>query len=307
MNGVLAVLKPPGPTSHDVVALVRRLAGRIRVGHAGTLDPAAAGVLPLCLGPSTRLADYLHLPPKVYRFLLALGERTATLDATSAVTTAVSAAHLGPGDLEQVLSAFRGRIQQRVPLYSARRRDGVRLYAYARQGVAVEPPVVRCTVDRLALLAWRPGPVAYALCEVACSAGTYVRALCADIGEALGVGGHMGALWRLEAGGMAAGAALTVEELRAAAAAGTLSAHVREPAQALWFLPAVSLGAEEAAGVRHGRAPAPRPAPPEAAGEERVRLLDGRGRLLAVAVRRWSRGVYAYALERVLAADPGTS
>ena len=301
MNGVLVVLKPPGPSSHEVVARVRRLARCRRVGHAGTLDPAAAGVLPLCLGVATRLADYLHIPLKTYRFVLVLGETTPTLDQTSPVDAHVSSAHLGAPDLEGALRGFRGVIRQRVPIYSARRKDGVRLYAYARRGAAVEQPLTTCTIDRLELLAWRGGPVAQACCEVACSAGTYVRALCADIGTTLGVGGHLGALLRTRAAGIGGAECASLEEIAAWAASGDLAARLLPPERALGFLPALALDGPEAAGVRYGRAPGRRVPPAGApSGEESVRLLAADGRLLAVARRRRRPGEESYALERVL-------
>ncbi len=301
MNGVLAVLKPPGPSSHEVVARVRGLARCRRIGHAGTLDPAAAGVLPLCLGVATRLADYLHIPAKTYRFVLVLGETTPTLDQMSAVDARVSAAHLRAPDLEGVLRGFCGVIRQRVPVYSARRKDGVRLYAYARAGAAVEQPVATCTIHRVQLLEWRGGPVAHACCEVTCSAGTYVRALCADMGAALGVGGHLGALLRTRAGGIGAAECVSLEEVVAGAASGDLGTRLLPPERALGFLPALVVDGPEARGVRYGRPPGRR-VPPAGApnGEECVRLLDAEGRLLAVARRRRRPGEEIYALERVL-------
>jgi tRNA pseudouridine55 synthase len=310
VTGVLAVLKPPGPTSHDVVERIRRWTGVRRVGHAGTLDPPAAGVLPVLLGGATRVADYLHLPPKVYRFLLVLGEVTETLDQAGPVRRRTSAAHLSRADLEAVLPRFVGPLVQEVPAYAARRVEGRRLYAWARQERDPGPrPLAACTVHRLDVLAWRGGERAEALCEVVASRGTYVRALARDIGEALGVGGHVGALIRVAAGGFTLADAVPLEELAASVEDGDLPG-LRSPAEALGFLPAVVVGGREAAGVRHGRPPAPRPRPPAPdpeglAPEARglVRVLDPEGTLLAVA--RWHgppAGPGRLTLERVLAA-----
>lgn len=321
MNGVLGILKPPGPSSHEVVARLRRITGLQRIGHGGTLDPAAAGVLPICLGAATRLSPFLHLPPKTYRFLLVLGETTPTLDQTAPVTTRVPAGHLRATDLEALLNRFRGPIQQRVPVFSARKQHGTRRYAYARRGIAVEPLVATCTVHRLELLAWQSASAPLALCQLECSAGTYVRALCADLGDALGVGGHMGALVRTRAAGLEASACLTLEEVEACMRAGDLPRMLRAPAEALWFLPSLCVVGEEARAVCHGRPPGRRVAadsedgsalpattgsdedgmspPPTTTGF--VRLLDADGRLLAVAERQREGRIEGYRMAAVLA------
>ncbi len=306
-GGMLPLLKPPGPSSQQVVAFVRRLLpGQGRVGHAGTLDPGAAGVLPVCLGGATRLCDYLHLPPKGYRFELVLGLETDTQDAEGRVLGHRDASGLSRAAVEAALARCVGRITQRVPLYSARRHEGTRLYARARRGEVAPRPEAHVRVERLALLRWEPGHPARALCDVLCSTGTYVRALCTDIGTGLGVGGHMGALVRYAAGGVRAEDCLTLEEWAEAVRAWLAAGRVGEipgsvsPAAAVGFLPAVHLGAEEAEGLRHGRCPGRRVAA-DAEGDGLVRLLDAQGSLLAVARRTVAAGVTGFRLEKVLA------
>lgn len=298
LAGVLPMLKPPGPTSAQFVAAVRRRLGpHVRVGHAGTLDPGAAGVLPLCLGRATRLAEYLQLPLKGYRFELILGADTDTQDAEGRVLSQRSAACVERQALEAVLASLVGQGTQQVPLYSARRVDGRRLYSYARSGQPVQAPEGPVRIAALRLLAWSPGERARALCDVRCGSGTYVRALCARIGGLLEVGGHMGHLIRYSAGGLQSDTCLSLEEWEAAPDAG-LERLCLEPATALAFLPALTLDVAEADGVRYGRPPGPRRSS-DAPGL--LRLLDAAGRLLAVGRCTVEDGVATFTLEKVLA------
>ena len=300
--GVLPVCKPPGPSSHQIVGAVRRMAGRgVRVGHAGTLDPAAAGVLPVCVGPATRLADYLHLPLKEYRFELVLGAETDTQDAQGQVVAEADARGLHEGEVAAALAGLVGTVRQVPPLHSARHQDGRRLYEYAREGRPVEPRAAWVRIEALQLLQWMPGPRARALCAVVCGSGTYVRSLCADLGRALGTGGHLGALVRCSAGGLRAEQCWTLEEIGGVAQDGGLAGLLLSPADALAFLPALVVDAAEAAGVAHGRPPGRRRA--AGCGATPVRVLDERGALLAVARRSVEGETATFALERVLAAD----
>ena len=301
--GLLPVCKPPGPTSAQVVAAVRRLFGRdVRVGHAGTLDPAAAGVLPICVGAATRLAEYLHLPAKEYRFELVLGLETDTQDATGRILAEHDACGLDGAQVAAALAALVGTITQRPPLHSARHHQGRRLYEYAREGQAVEPASATVRIDALRLLSFAPGHPARALCALVCGSGTYVRAVCADVGAALGTGGHMGVLVRHRAGGLCGSECRTLEELEAEAQHGGLHGLLRTPAEALGFLPALALPWPEAEAVLHGRPPGRRratPGEPDGA----LRLLHADGRLIAVATRRVQDGVTGFVLERVMPAD----
>lgn len=300
MTGVLGLLKPPGPSSAEMVRRIRSLTGCRRVGHAGTLDPAAAGVLPVCLEGATVLADYLHLPPKRYSLELVLGIVTDTGDRTGSVVERKDASHITPSQVQSVLSRFTGTFQQRTPAFSARKRDGEPLYRYARRGEVVDPGTATVTVSEWVMFGWEAvGPLRSAWCRIRCGSGTYVRALCRDIGEALGVGGTLGALVRLEAGGIAAGVCLTIEEATAEASTQGLERHLLGPGEAVGFLPALALDPAEAARVAHGIAPGQRRA---GAGQlpGPVRLLDPDGRLAAIADRSVLDGVSSFRLRRVL-------
>lgn len=209
MHGFLNVNKPYGLTSHDVVARVRRLLGRtVKVGHAGTLDPAAIGVLPIALGRATRLIEYLADRRKGYRALVCLGITTTTDDAEGEVVDQRPLPPLDAATLELVLAPLRGPIMQVPPMYSALHHQGQRLYDLARAGETVERAPRPVTIDRLEVVggldAWG-SPVAPALCadpqallvlEVECSKGTYIRALARDLGAALSCGAHLAALER---------------------------------------------------------------------------------------------------------------
>lgn len=310
-NGVLNVLKPPGMTSHDVVDEVRRLFGLRRVGHAGTLDPGAAGVLPVCLGRATRISEYLLGSDKEYRALLALGASTDTHDAQGTLLAEHDASTVTREALEEVLDQFRGTIRQVPPMVSAARHLGQRLYELAREGVDVDRPSRAVTVYRLELVGWWPGRRARAVLDLACSKGTYVRTLCHDIGAALGVGGYLHFLVRTRHGPFSQEGAVTLEELTASVREGEPTRHLLPPARALDFLPALELRPEEAERVRNGMPPLPRrlarldPELARARGGvagRLVRLLEG-GDLLGLARLYPQPGgadAVAFRLEKVL-------
>ena len=200
MNGVLNVDKPAGMTSHDVVGRIRRLAHLKRVGHAGTLDPDATGVLLVCLGQATRLADYLADEGKAYRATVALGATTTTEDASGEVLTRADASHLTENDLAGILPQFVGDIAQTPPMVSAVHHEGKRLYELARQGITVARAARIVHIESLVLESFTPGASAQATLEIECGKGTYIRTLCADLGATLGTGGHMASLCRTRVG-----------------------------------------------------------------------------------------------------------
>lgn len=259
--------KPAGPSSHDVVARVRRVYRTQAVGHAGTLDPFATGLLVLLLGRATRLARFVERQAKGYLAEAVLGVTTDTDDATGTVTGGQPPARWPPrGEVEAELAAFVGPYVQRPPAYSAKRVAGERSYALAREGRPVTLAPVTVRVHRVEVTAWDP-PVLTFRAEV--SAGTYLRGLARDLGERLGVGGHLRALRREWIGG------LSVEE--AVPLDGVVSdTPLLPPLRVLSHLPMVALEAAEAAAVRHGRAVVR----PGATGEA---ALVYEGRLLAVA------------------------
>ncbi len=214
LNGFLNVLKPPGMTSARVVGYARRLAHGAKVGHAGTLDPEAAGVLPLMLGKAARLFDYMQDKQKAYIAEVAFGAATDTQDAQGAVVES-GEAYPTPEALAALLPRFTGDVTQRPPMYSALKQDGRRLYELARQGKTVEIPERPATVYSLRLM--RETPRHGAMLDVACAKGFYVRTLCHDLGQAAGCPAHMRFLLRTRSGPFTLDTAVTLEELARAA------------------------------------------------------------------------------------------
>lgn len=234
--GVLIVDKPAGMTSHDVVGRVRRLFGTRRVGHTGTLDPMATGVLVVLLGRAAKAAEYLTCDKKHYLATLRLGLTTDTEDITGTVLSS-SDARPAPGTVEKAVASFLGESRQTPPMYSALKVNGQKLYDLARRGVTVERESRPITVTRLDCRQLSESD--YEL-DVECSAGTYIRTLCADIGAALGCGGVMAALRRTEAGGFALSQAHTLDELEALPPEERV--HMLLPVESLFAaLPAVSM------------------------------------------------------------------
>ncbi len=216
-DGLVVVDKPGGLTSHDVVARVRRLAGTRRVGHAGTLDPMATGVLVLGVGRATRLLSHLVLTDKAYRATVRLGQATVTDDADGAVVTEASAASLAPDQVAATLPALRGPIEQVPSAVSAIKVGGQRSYRRVREGSPVALAARPVTVSRFDAVAFRrPTPDLLDVdVLVECSSGTYVRALARDLGRVLGVGGHLSVLRRTRVGPFRLEHARTLEELAA--------------------------------------------------------------------------------------------
>ena len=209
MDGVLVVDKPQGPTSHDVVSKVRRILNEKKVGHTGTLDPMATGVLPLVLGRATKLARYLSGDDKTYRATLRLGISTRTLDAEGEITEERPVVATLE-DVQRVLAAFVGTIEQIPPMYSAKKIDGRKLYELARKGIEVEREAKAVTLHSITLINFVGSQVVF---DVSCSAGTYVRVLAHDIGERLGCGAHLQALHRTVAGPFCIDQAVSLEAI----------------------------------------------------------------------------------------------
>ena len=213
LEGVLVVDKPAGMTSHDVVARVRRLAGTRRVGHTGTLDPAATGVLVVCIGRATRLVTALQAGTKTYAAVARLGVTTSSDDLDGEVIATASAAALDESTVCGALSAFRGTIDQVPPMVSAIRIDGERLHARARRGETVDRPARSVTIESIVLDRFAPGEAADVAFLVACSAGTYIRSIARDLGERLGVGGTLASLRRVANGPFTEAEAVTLDAL----------------------------------------------------------------------------------------------
>ena len=249
MDGFLVLNKPLGRTSSDCVVFVRkRLPRGTAIGHGGTLDPMASGVLPVCVGAATRLFDYIIDKQKTYVAELQLGVVTDTQDATGAVVETRSV-NVTEADVRAALPRFIGEIWQRPPMYSAIKRGGKRLYELARRGESVEVAPRACRVDDVRLTA-SLGDGRYRL-EVDCGKGVYIRTLCHDIGAYLGCGGHMATLKRTRAGVFTLENALTLEEVDALGAEG-LEARLLPMDAAISHLPAVRVEARHRAAVRNG-------------------------------------------------------
>jgi tRNA pseudouridine55 synthase len=230
-EGVLIVDKPAGMTSHDVVDRVRRIAGTRRVGHTGTLDPAATGVLVLCLGRATRLVSVLQTGEKVYAAVARLGLTTASDDLDGEVLSSMSAAHVTEQQVCAELSHFQGDIDQLPPLVSALRVDGQRMHARVRRGEAVERTLRRVRIDSIMLDDFEPGEHPEVTFLISCSGGTYVRSIARDLGAALGVGGTLASLRRVANGAFTLADAVTLDALEADP--GRLAAHLQSPLDAL--------------------------------------------------------------------------
>jgi len=212
-DGVLLLDKAPALTSHDVVGRIRRLYGTRQVGHTGTLDPMATGLLPILIGRAVKASEYLMTHNKCYEATLRLGLTTDTEDITGQVLTRTDALP-SAAEVEAILPAFRGEILQIPPMYSALKRGGEKLCDLARRGIEIERAARPVTVHALSLTVLDETEGLYAL-SVACSKGTYIRTLCADIGRALGCGGVMASLRRTGTGGFSLADAVTLEELEA--------------------------------------------------------------------------------------------
>ena len=282
LNGVLNVNKPAGVTSHDVVDAVRRLAQERRVGHAGTLDPMATGVLPICIGKATRLSEAIMAGRKVYAAEITFGVVTDTQDSTGDILAEADASHLTREAVQDVLARFTGTIEQLTPMVSARRVNGRRLYELARRGEVVERGRREVQVHALELLGFRPGFHPTATVRVECSGGTYVRTLAHDIGAALGTGAHMSGLRRIQVGPFTEGSAWKLDELEELASDGRLAEALIPMAEAVAHLPMARISAEDVVRVGHGGFPK------EWVGEaplesERVALISPDGSLAALA------------------------
>jgi tRNA pseudouridine55 synthase len=288
-DGILVVAKSPGPTSHDVVALVRRLAATKRVGHGGTLDPFAAGVLPVFLGRATRVVEFHMGDRKTYRATVCFGASSTTDDLEGELTPAD-----GPAPTEDAVRAalpgLTGTIRQRPPAYSAIKLDGRRAYAIARAGGSVELAEREITIHRLELLSWdatdpeRP----VVIFDVECSAGTYIRSLARDLGRGLGSGAYLGALTRTASGPFVLEDAHSLDSIRAAAADGPggLAGLLRPVDTGLDAFPLVQLTEVEVAAIARGQFVRPEAGIPGPA--ERYRLFAG-DTLVAIAAAKGDR------------------
>lgn len=252
-GGVLSICKPVGMTSHDVVDAVRRIVGTRRVGHTGTLDPGAAGVLVLVLGRATRVAEFIADADKEYRVEIVFGRSTDTGDAYGEIVRESVPARVGRDELTTILHRFTGRIEQVPPMASAVHVRGRRLYEYARQGSTVEAPPREVHIFRIDILEVREGPPAGAWLHVVCSKGTYIRRLCTDIGEAIGSGAYAQFMIRTRVAAHHLDETLALEEIDRLASSGDLTRALQPTDAALGDLPAVDLTPSQRQAVLHGQ------------------------------------------------------
>ncbi len=299
-SGFLVVDKPQGITSHDVVDAARRWLGTRRIGHLGTLDPQATGVLPLAVRESTKLVPFVEGGTKRYVGSIHLGARTDTLDGDGTVVERHEGPAPGRDEVASAMAAFAGDIEQTPPMYSAVKQGGVPLHKLARQGREVERQPRKVHIERFALESYDPPRVQI---EVTCSAGTYVRVLAADLGDRLGCGAFLESLRRTASGRFTLERAVPMEQLEQDAAAGKLAERLIPEVEALG-LPVFSLGEEESRRVAHGReVPVGRSRFPDGPGL-RVAGVDCHGRLLAVLELRADFKLQPLRVLRPLASSP---
>ena len=279
MDGILVVDKPPGPTSFDVVRRVRSVLKLKKVGHTGTLDPAATGVLPLCLGDATRVAGYVTERDKIYEAVVRLGEETDTQDATGrVVASSEEVPAFTTAELDSALGRFRGTFLQVPPMYSAVKVKGRRLYELAREGKEVERAAREVTVHRLHL---QDRGARQLRLEVHCSKGFFVRTLAHELGRALGCGAHLLSLRRTRSGPFTLAQALPLQLLESLAAdPAAMAARLVSVEEALSELPELRVGPADAERVRHG---VPLEGHGGFAGRGKLRVTGPDGRVLAVA------------------------
>jgi tRNA pseudouridine55 synthase len=277
-SGILAIDKPAGMTSFDAVRVVRRVFNERRVGHAGTLDPTATGLLPVCIGQATRLVDYFHQQSKTYRCVVRFGERSDTLDTEGTVVAGGDAATLTEADVRAAAAQFVGDIEQIPPMHSAVRHDGKHLYEIARSGQEVERKPRIARIDSIEVTGFRPGSRAEADLTVVSGKGTYMRVLAADIGERLRTGALLAWLSRTSYGPLSVEDAITPDAL-AALADPTVALLPLDSAVA--FLPRVDLAPQQATMVGRGQS-VWLPRAPELTAGNQCRVHSSDGRLIAI-------------------------
>lgn len=250
LTGVIAVDKPQNITSAKVVAHVKRLLNARKVGHAGTLDPFAQGVLVCCINDATRLAKFLLAGDKTYEATLKLGVETDTQDSSGTVTAESRGVDCSENTIRSVVKQFEGRSEQQPPVFSALKHKGTPLYKWARKGSPVQKPARKVHISSINILEIKLPLVHFKVC---CSAGTYIRTLCADIGRQLGCGGHLLALKRLKSSGFKIQQAISLPALEKLALAGEYSSFIVSMADALPDMPAVVADQNLIEKIRHGK------------------------------------------------------
>ncbi|MBW2171087.1 MAG: tRNA pseudouridine(55) synthase TruB [Deltaproteobacteria bacterium] len=293
MNGIIIIDKPRDMTSAQVVARVKRISKARKVGHTGTLDPFATGVLVCCINKATRLAQCLVYGQKRYKGVMRLGIRTDTQDFTGRVVSQEPDLTVTREGVHRAFRGFLGVTYQNPPAYSALKHNGVPLYKLARQGTVIQKPARPISIYGLEVVDVSLPDVRF---EVCCSGGTYVRTLCADIGEALGCGAHLTELCRTETGKFSLEEAISLEALAEVAARGAISEHVVPMNVALRGMPCISGDDELVQKIQLGRPVTEREVTPVAAEAwPWIKVTDDAGNLVAVMHSNKKNGVYPYA------------
>jgi tRNA pseudouridine55 synthase len=252
-NGILLCDKPYDQTSHDAVDSLRKLLGQKKIGHTGTLDPKATGLMVFCLGQATKIARFITDVDKTYEAEVTLGQRSPTYDAEgiSSETSFEKIPELNEGDICSVLSSFKGDIKQKVPIFSAVKVDGKRLYKSARKGEIVDTPVRDVFIDSIRLIEFKSPKIKF---EVACSKGTYIRTIANDIGENIGCGAYLSALKRTRIGNYSLDDALTLKEVELYTKDGSMDQYIK-PIDSVLQFPSIIVNEEFSSLIILGRSP----------------------------------------------------
>ena len=292
MDGILNINKPTGMTSHDVVAKVRKLLKQKRVGHAGTLDPAASGVLPICVGQATRVAEYLSESGKAYQATIIFGTVTDTYDSEGAILRTASTQDLTLAKIETLLPAMLGEYMQVPPRYSAIKLQGQPAYKRARAGeeVAMEPRPI--TIYQLEIIDWQPSQPPTLTLTIECSKGTYIRSLAYDLGEQAGCGAYLGGLVRTRSGPFPLSESITLEQLAEAAAQGTIEQFLYPADKAIEHYPALRLDEAMTERVKHGNTFQFEEQTGALHEQTLARVYDDKGRFVAIAEWDVERSVW---------------
>ena len=289
MDGILNINKATGMTSHDVVAKIRNILKQKRVGHAGTLDPAASGVLPICIGLGTRVAEYLSESGKAYQADIIFGIVTDTYDREGSIIRTASTADLSLSGIEEALQHFLGPQVQLPPRYSAIKIQGQPAYKRARSGEELTMTARPITITSLKILAWEPPRLTLA---IECSKGTYIRSLAYDLGEQLHCGAHLAALTRTRSGPFFLSESITLEQLATAVSTGTIEEYLYPPDTALQDYPALTLDVATVERVLHGNAFHHDPPTPSISPSKLARVYDTDNHFLAIAEWRLDQNLW---------------
>jgi tRNA pseudouridine55 synthase len=249
MDGVININKPAGMTSFDVVARVKRLTGQRHCGHAGTLDPQATGVLPVCLGQATRVVEYLFDETKKYQAVIRMGITTDTYDSTGKVIEEKDASQINPEQIKETLKLFHGTITQIPPMYSALKYNGKPLYKLARTGIEVERESRPVRIDNLQIIDWQPPLLTL---DIVCGKGTYIRSLAHDLGQKLGCGASMQNLARLRVGPFKIEEALTLPQMEEIAKSGDWQPYLFPLDYVLMDFPVLVVNEAQRCSLIHG-------------------------------------------------------